>query len=470
MTTSDGRGERRAVRTAATVAACAALLAWLPAAGAADWPMLGGTPARNNVAAETGLPATWDGGEKGPKQNVKWIAQLGKVTFASPVIAGGRVFIGTDAGGTGEQRGVLKCFAEADGKLLWEVSHEKLPNPAEDDGSIGICSTPCVAGDAVYYVSNRGELVCRAVADGKLRWLLDMRAELGVQPNQASSSSPLVVDGLVFAVTGHAADFKTGKVKNAAAPSFVAVDAATGKVRWQDASPGAKIMTGQWGSPGYGTFGGEAQVLFPGGDGWLYAFAAGTGKLRWRFNGKAHEPAAAGGGSHDNVFQFVAAPTTVGARFYAGIGEPEASSGPGALRCVEVSGEPGAQTAKEVWRLAGDDFNDSISMPVLHDGVLYTADAPGFVYALDAATGKKLWSHDLKANIWGSPLVADGKVYAQTSEGTVAVFAAAREKKVLAQNSSLPDVAHGTPVAANGVLYITGQRALYALALGKAAP
>jgi outer membrane protein assembly factor BamB len=100
-------------------------------------------------------------------------------------------------------------------------------------------------------------------------------------------------------------------------------------------------------------------------------------------------------------------------------------------------------------------------------GLLYTADTPGFLYCIDAATGKKLWSHDLKSNIWGSPLVADGKVYVQSSEGLVAVFAAAREKKLLASNTALPDVAHGTPVAANGVLYITGQKYLFALAVEK---
>lgn len=139
--------------------------------------MLGGRPDRNMVSREAGLPTEWDGGEKKPAKNIKWIAPLGKVTFCAPVVADGRVFIGTDSGSSDhtEQRGVLKCFAEADGKLLWSVSHEKLRNPAEDDGTIGLTSTPCVAGERVFYVSNRGELVCRAVADGKEMWSLDER-------------------------------------------------------------------------------------------------------------------------------------------------------------------------------------------------------------------------------------------------------------------------------------------------------
>ena len=47
------------------------------------------------------------------------------------------------------------------------------------------------------------------------------------------------------------------------------------------------------------------------------------------------------------------------------------------------------------------------------------------------------------------------------------VFAAGREKKILAANGTLPEMQHGTPVAANGVLYLTGQKQLFAIAAGK---
>jgi outer membrane protein assembly factor BamB len=433
-----------------------------------DWPMLGGRPERNMVSAERGLPLAWSD-EKGVKKNVKWSAPLGRVTYSSPVISGGRVFIGTDAdgGNPAEQRGVLKCFAEKDGALLWQATHEKLRNPAEDDGSIGIVATPAVAGDRVYYVSNRAELVCRAVKDGAEVWRLDLREKLGVTTNQASSSSPLVVDGRVFIVTGNGTDMKSGKVKSPGAPSFLAVDAKSGAVLWQDASPGARILTGQWGSPGYGVVDGVPQVLFPGGDGWLYAFEPAGGKLLWKFNGKAHEKPPAADGMPETMYQFLAAPIVVAGRVYAAIGEPEASSGPGALRCLDARQRGDVPASAELWRIGGDEFNDSISMPAVHDGIVYMADAPGFVYAIEAATGKRLWTHDVKANIWGSPLVADGRVYFQHAEGAVMIFAAGREKKLLATVESLPDFGHGTPVVANGVLYLTGQKRLYAIAAEK---
>jgi outer membrane protein assembly factor BamB len=425
--------------------------------------MLGGRPDRNMVSAEKNLPVEWS-----PQKNIKWSADLGQVTFGSPVISGGRVFIGTnnDDPAVKEKRGVLKCFSEKDGTLLWRAVHEKLPANEEDDGGIGICSTACVAGDHVYYVSNRAELICRAVGDGKPVWTLDFRAAFGVTPNQASASSPLVVGDLVFVVTGQGANNKTGVVKNSAAPSFVAVDRQTGKVVWQDNSPGAKILTGQWGSPGYGVVDGQPQVVFPGGDGWLYSFEPTTGKLLWKFNCKAHEKPSPKG-EPETTFNLASAPVFFGHRVLMAIGEPEASSAAGALRCIDARKRGDTTNTAELWRVGGKEFNDSLSTVAVHDGLVYASDAAGFLHCIDLETGKPLWEHDHLANIWGSPLVADGKVYSQTGEGVVFIFQAGREKKLLGKIDTLPDMAHGTPVAANGVLYITGQRKLYAIAAGR---
>ena len=197
----------------------------------------------------------------------------------------------------------------------------------------------------------------------------------------------------------------------------------------------------------------------------MYAFEPASGKLLWKFNGKAHEKASPDG-EPATQFQFVAAPVFVGDRVFAAIGEPEASTGAGALRCLDARKRGDVTASAEVWRTGGDDFSDSISMPAVHDGLVFAADTPGFLSCLDAATGRRLWQHDLKSNIWGSPLVADGKVYIQGAEGNVVILAAAREKKLLATHT-IPDGGHGTVVAANGVLYLTGQKQLFAIAVPK---
>ena len=117
-------------------------------------------------------------------------------------------------------------------------------------------------------------------------------------------------------------------------------------------------------------------------------------------------------------------------------------SGPGALRCIDARQRGDVTKTAEVWRLDGEGFNDSLSTVAVHEGLVFAADGPGFLHCIDAKSGERLWSHDHLSNIWGSALVADGKVYVQTGEGVVHVFQAGREKKLLAKNDTLPEVAH----------------------------
>ena len=67
-----------------------------------DWPMWGGSPDRNMVSGETGIPAVWDAKTK---KNIKWIAPLGSQTYGNPVISKGKIFIGTNNNG-GLRKGI----------------------------------------------------------------------------------------------------------------------------------------------------------------------------------------------------------------------------------------------------------------------------------------------------------------------------------------------------------------------------
>lgn len=451
-----------------------------------DWPMWGGRPDRNPVSAEKNLPTAWkkDGGKS---VEIAWAAALGTMTYSNPVVSGGRVFIGTNNGQPRDaavegDRGVLMCFSAADGKLCWQAIHAKLETGnAEDWTEIGICSTPCVVGDRVYYVSNRAELICADVEgfadqenDGPLRdetrhgprdadfvWRLDMRKALGVSPFQASASSPLVVGELLFVVTGQGVDDETRVVKNPAAPSFVAVNRLTGKVVWQDSSPGERIVDGQWGSPAYGVVDGKPQVAFPGGDGWIYAFEPTTGKPLWKFDCKAHE--ARKDGKPETANHLVATPVYSGHRVLIAVGpNPELSVGPGCLRAIDARKRGDVTASAELWRTPAGEFGGSISTVAVHDGLVYAAQLDGLLDCFDLATGRRVWQHDLLATVWGSPLVADGKVYIRNEDGDVVVLKAGKQKQVLATNT-LPGLIHGSVVAANGVLYIAGEKRLYAI-------
>jgi outer membrane protein assembly factor BamB len=111
-----------------------------------------------------------------------------------------------------------------------------------------------------------------------------MRQDLGVVPLFMAASSPVIWEELVFVVTPNGRDSGDEKVIAPTAPSFLAVNRNTGKVVWQDNSPGVNILHGQWGSASVGIVDGVQQAVFPGGDGWLYAFNARTGEKVWTFS------------------------------------------------------------------------------------------------------------------------------------------------------------------------------------------
>jgi outer membrane protein assembly factor BamB len=200
-------------------------------------------------------------------------------------------------------------------------------------------------------------------------------------------------------------------------------------------------------------------------------------------------------GKNDGTFvgmsEIIATPVFYRNRVYVAIGrDPEHGRGRGALWCLDagrVQGSgfgvqgtgargqgPGAreEVARDAETLDGSPtglraiwcykgLDRTLSTVSIADGLLYVADVAGRLHCLDADTGRCLWVHETKAKIWGSTLVADGKVYLPT-EKHLWVFAAGRDKRVLSQ-MSLGAPVWATPIAANGVLYVASTRCLWAV-------
>ena len=77
------------------------------------------------------------------------------------------------------------------------------------------------------------------------------------------------------------------------------------------------------------------------------------------------------------------------------------------------------------------------------------------------ARARAYWTHEINGRVWGSTLVADGKVYVPTSKGLL-VFADGKEKKLL-RTIKIGSGCYCTPCAANGMLFVASQKYLYAL-------
>ena len=72
-------------------------------------------------------------------------------------------------------------------------------------------------------------------------------------------------------------------------------------------------------------------------------------------------------------------------------------------------------------------------------GLLFIGDFSGFVHCLDAETGKLQWVYDMKAHMWGSTFVVDGKVYVGDEDGDFVVLKVDRTMKLISETKLMGD-------------------------------
>jgi len=450
---------------------CLFISLWLAFAsdpGTGDWPMWGGTPERNMVSSMKGIPTSWD---IKTNKNVKWMAQLGSQSYGNPVVSGGQVYIGTNNElvrnrKEGGDRGVLMCFRESDGKFLWQHTNEKLPSGRANDWPYqGVCSSPLVEGDRLYYVSNRCELVCLDThGDGsgnpKVIWKFDMMEEVGSQPHNMSNSSPVSYGDLIFVGTANGQDESHVHIPSPRAPSMIAVNKNTGKLVWEVNNVGERILHGQWSSPAVGKVGDVWQVMVGEGDGWIRSYEVLTGKKLWEFDLNPK----------DSVWpktrnEVIATPVIWENKVFIANGQdPEHGEGVGHLYSIDATKRGDITETGRLWHY--DKIRRSISTGAAYNGLLFYSDFSGFLHCLDESTGKPYWTHDLLSAVWGSPMVIDGKVYLGDEDGDVVVLEASKEKKLIAQMNMGSSV-YATVVPANGTLFVMNRNQLWALSENK---
>ncbi len=505
-------------------ATCAAMT-FAGLASAADWTMWGRTPNRNMVSEDKNPPMEWGVGEDpvkpGDGKNIKWEAQLGSQSYGNMIVSGGIVWVGSnneahyDPNFTADG-GALLAFRESDGKFLYQRYSPKLAAGRVNDWPFqGICCSPYVEGDRLWYSTSRCEVVCLDVSSLKRGngapselWKLDMMEQLGVFPHNMTSCSIVAYKDYIYVITGNGVDDTHRNIPNPQAPAIVCLDKNTGKVIWSDNSPGNGILHGQWSSPALAEINGKPQVIAPLGDGWIYGYDALTGKIIWKFDSNRKETIYP-----TTRNELIATPVVVDNKMYIANGQdPEHGEGVGHLWCVDItktgdiSAElPGeeVQEAKEqqaellvpegaakprkgkpnpnsavVWSYEShgkpdkrgrikrsDRMNRTISTVSVYNGLVFAPDFSGFVHCLDAATGQHYWAHDMEGAMWGSPLAVDGKVYICDEEGDVAIFKAGKEEDAAEPiaTHNMGSAVYCSPVFCNGVMYIMNRERLFAI-------
>jgi polyvinyl alcohol dehydrogenase (cytochrome) len=357
------------------------------------------------------------------RSNVAMVGALWRFTgdgaiSARPAVAEGVVFAGSS-------RGTLYALDLATGRKKWEVSLGARSQTAYGFDALGIGSTPMLANHRVYVATAMTDVYALDEATGGFMW----RTRVGdPTKNETVWSAPLVWHGRIYVGIDGILDEPTARGR------LVALDAATGAVDWTFVVPqytgggGAGVFASPALDPATGT-------LFiatgnptpkdappPGPDPWsesVLAINAETGHLRWAFGPTyPHDDQDRDFLSTPNVFALPTG-TAVGAgqkdgTYYA----LDALTGRLLWKTsLTLPQERGAVITSSAAVAYGKIFIGTQDYPP--STTLWSTDLPGRLVALDAATGRILWSFSGPQQILGEPAVANGVVFAADYGGTV---------------------------------------------------
>lgn len=403
---------------------------------AEDWPGFRG-PTGMGTTPVVGLPLEWGGADA---KNILWKMPLPPTVHggdadlnpSSPVVSGGRVFVTTAHWPKGaDQRAQqpehrVAAYDAATGRALWDTVVAPGPWRLRDLRGGYAVPTPVVAGGRVFALF--GSSVLHALdVDGKLLWSYTLS-----EPDQfdvALAGSPVVFKDTVLLLLE----------RKAPAASLVALDVATGNLRWERKRPETDF--GHM-SPVLTMLDGAPQLLVCATHA-LQSLDPSTGDVFWSCAwGRKIWP--------------VSSPVLARGLVYAIGGR---SGHPGVV--VAPGGRGDVSETHLKWRVGP--MAEGVSSPVVSGDLVFRLTAPETVRCVRIDGGEELFKERLPGvSVDVSPVAtADGHIYLATA-GKSFVLKAAPQLEVLAQ-SDLGDPCGAAPAVADGRLFLKGRANLYAI-------
>jgi outer membrane protein assembly factor BamB len=418
------------------------MLVSVSAGAASDWPSWRG-PYQTGVSDETGLVSNWslDG------ENLLWKAKF--TSRSTPIVMNGRVYVNGRTGEGVTMQRHIACFDAETGKLIWEqkhnVFHTTVPFTRVEWSNL--------AGDPetgnVYLFGVDGWFVCFD-KDGKILWQVSFEEEFNRFSGYGGrTATPVVDEDLVIVnyINNSWGDQLVQKNR------LAAYDKRTGEQVWVSALSGAPKNT-NYSVPVIAVIDGVRQLIVGGADGALYGLKARTGEELWKFSF-----------SKEAVHT---SPVVDGDKVYICHSEENFDSTVmGAVLCIDGTGKGDVTKTHQVWR--ADGIQAGYVSPMIHDGRLYVVTNSGNLIALDAATGKEYWTFNIGTVGKGSPVWADGKIYATEVNGGFHIIqlgdaeAKSLDRKNINFDERRKAEIYGSPAIAYGKVYFTTEEGLYCL-------
>jgi len=388
--------------------------------GETEWPQFRG-PTGQGLSAAVNVPTQWSADD-----NVAWKTEIPGKGWSSPVLSQGRLYLTTAVGeakGTDVSLRAL-CVDAAEGRILWGT--EIFRPDSADAGTMhrknSLASpSPIITGDRLYV--HFGHMGTAALdLSGKVLW---RQTELKYSPVHGTGGSPILVDGsLIFSCDGKEAPF------------LVALDAATGKVRWKTARDSIAKRQFSFSTPLVIQAGGATQVISPA-SGFVGGYDPGDGRELWRV-------------TYGDGYSVVPRPVFAHGLIFVSSGFNNAI-----LHAIRPDGAKGNVTETNVAWTQNKAVPKSASMLVLGDEIYFVADN-GIANCADARTGEVHWSERLNGGFSTSPIAAEGRIYFQNETGTTYVIKSGKTFELLAQNE-IGEPTLASYAVADGTLYLRSE-------------
>ncbi|HEY7474824.1 MAG TPA: PQQ-binding-like beta-propeller repeat protein [Vicinamibacterales bacterium] len=434
--------------------ACAALagpVAPVDVSAVADtnWPQWRGPDGAG--IGQGAFPDTWSA-----TSHIAWKTPIGGRGHSSPVVWGNRIFLTTSIEGAEipgrkapdhlgfdlkpgyfheDSVGVdyaytLKVLAvdATSGKPLWERTVHDGPVYDNRHRKNTYASATVVTDGKLVYASFESEGFYAFDVDGNLKWKVSFggMAKAGLGPG----TSPILFKNLVIL---------QGDQEMGTGSFIVALDQVTGKEVWRTSRENRR----SWATPLLVQSGGRTELVASGAEA-VVAYDPATGKELWRTDGTRSHPIPS---------------------FVQGDGLVFATAGSQAKVALGIQPGPAAPAggSRVVWR-----YNKGtayVPSPIYYNGYLYLMTDSGIVTCLDPKTGTLVYEGGrvpVPATFTASPVAFGDKILFTSEDGDTFVVRAGPKHEIIRTNS-LEEPVFASPALANGMVFIRGEKNLYAI-------
>lgn len=407
-----------------------------------QWPHWRG-PLANGVAPHANPPLHWD-----QNTHVRWKVKIPGEGSATPIVWGNRIFILTavptdrrpekqpeahpDARTQPPEtlfQFVVQCYERSTGQKLWErVACEAVPHEGRHTTNSYASGSPTTDGQRLYVSFGSRGIYCYTL-DGDLLWQRDL-GDLRTRRGWGEAVTPVVSGEYLLINWDNEDDSK-----------LIALDSATGDIRWQVARDEATT----WNTPLVVDHQGQTQVIVNG-QNRVRSYALETGEELWQCGGQTLNPIPSPLAA-DGVAYCVS-----GYRGAAAYAIP-----------LDVRGDV-TDSDKILWS-----FNSStpyVPSPILYgDQFYFTRANNGILTSVDKRNGTVRFGPARVSgidNLYASPVAAAGRIYLVSREGTTVVLEHGPELKVLATNV-LDEPIDASPVLVGNELILRSISHLYCI-------